>query len=155
MPKHHFTISELNKLGLYEVTPGVFKKSGLSPNSENQPNKSESAVCKKKYKKKGTSTYKLDPFIMFVKQELNIELVPEVKFHSSRKWRFDYAIPDKKIAIECEGGIWTRGRHTRGKGYKGDMEKYNAAVELGWKLLRFTPDELLQIETINKLKTII
>lgn len=147
MPKHHFTISQLNKLGLFEVSPGVFSKASTEPLKNKE-------IAKKK-KSESSKNHKLDPFIMFVKQELNIELVPEFKFHSSRKWRFDYAIPEIKIAIECEGGIWTRGRHTRGKGYKADMEKYNAAVELGWKLLRFTPDELLKIETIDKLKTII
>lgn len=144
MPKHHFTVAQLNKLGLFEVSPGVFAKCTSS--------ETKCTTSSKKVKK--PKEHKIDPFIQFVKQELKIELVPEFKFHSSRKWRFDYAIPEKKIAIECEGGIWTRGRHTRGKGYKADMEKYNAAVELGWKLLRFTPDELLTSKSLEKLEII-
>ena len=66
----------------------------------------------------------------------------EFKFHPTRRWRFDYAFPKLKIAIECEGGAYTRGRHTRGTGFIKDMEKYNNATLLGWKLLRYTPSNL-------------
>ena len=64
----------------------------------------------------------------------------EVRFHATRRWRFDLAYPDLHLAIEQEGGTWTRGRHTRGKGYAADCEKYNEATLLGWKILRFTTD---------------
>lgn len=66
----------------------------------------------------------------------------EHRFHDKRMWRFDYAWPAQKIALEVEGGIWTQGRHTRGKGVLADMLKYNAAAVLGWRLLRCTPDQL-------------
>lgn len=71
--------------------------------------------------------------------------VPEREhlFHPTRKWRFDYAWPGQKVAVEVEGGIYTQGRHTRGKGYADDMEKYNAAALRGWTLLRYTPARLL------------
>ena len=62
----------------------------------------------------------------------------EYRFHPPRRWRFDFAFPDKKVAIECEGGIFTNGRHTRGKGFAQDCEKYNQASLDGWVLLRFT-----------------
>jgi hypothetical protein len=68
--------------------------------------------------------------------------VSELKFHPERKWRFDYAFPDRMIAIEIEGGAFTKGRHTRGPGFIKDMEKYNAAVVLGWKLLRYIPSNV-------------
>ena len=64
--------------------------------------------------------------------------VPEFRFHPTRKWRFDFAYPEKKIAIEIEGGVWTGGAHTRGKHFESDCEKYNAATLLGWRALRFT-----------------
>ena len=57
-------------------------------------------------------------------------------------WRFDFAIPDKKIAIECEGGTWTNGRHTRGAGFENDCNKYNNAALLGWKVYRFTGSQI-------------
>lgn len=69
--------------------------------------------------------------------------LPEFRFHPDRKWRFDYAIPVKKIAIEIEGGIWTNGRHTRGKGYQGDLDKYNTASANGWRVLRFSTQDVL------------
>ncbi len=64
----------------------------------------------------------------------------EFKFHPKRKWRFDYAWPDKKIALELDGGTWLRGggRHNRDS----DREKMNAAVLLGWKVLRFSGEQL-------------
>ena len=68
------------------------------------------------------------------------EPVKEFKFHPKRRWRFDLAWPELKLAIEIEGGVWIRGRHVRGRGFKEDCEKYNAAVLLGWKVLRYTPD---------------
>jgi very-short-patch-repair endonuclease len=63
----------------------------------------------------------------------------EVRFHPVRKWRFDYAWPEHKVACEVEGAIWVRGRHSRGAGMEADMEKYNTAAELGWRVLRVSP----------------
>lgn len=66
----------------------------------------------------------------------------EYRFSSTRRWRFDYAYPKKKIAIEYEGGTATKGRHVRIKGYSNDCEKYNNASLLGWRVFRFTCDML-------------
>jgi very-short-patch-repair endonuclease len=66
----------------------------------------------------------------------------EYKFHSVRKWRFDFAWPDEMIAVEIEGGIWTGGRHTRGKGFVDDCEKYNQAALVGWMVLRFPVEQI-------------
>ena len=55
-----------------------------------------------------------------------------------KDWRFDFAYPDIMLAIECEGGIFSGGRHTRGKGYEEDLKKYNAAMLLGWDVCRFS-----------------
>ena len=79
----------------------------------------------------------------------------EYKFHPVRKWRFDYACPQFKIAIDIEGAIFSGGRHTRGKGYQNDMEKYNNAVLLGWSLLRFTPDQMRKTETYETIRNLI
>jgi len=67
------------------------------------------------------------------------EPVREYRFHPSRKWRFDFAWPAAMLAVEIEGGSWIAGRHVRGRGFEADCEKYNAAVLLGWRILRFTP----------------
>jgi very-short-patch-repair endonuclease len=42
------------------------------------------------------------------------------------------------LAVEVEGGSWIAGRHVRARGFEADCEKYNAAVLLGWRILRFT-----------------
>jgi len=67
--------------------------------------------------------------------------VAEYKFHPTRKWRFDWAFVDEKIAVEQEGAIWVQGRHTRGSGFVKDMEKYNEAARLGWRIFRFQPGD--------------
>ena len=41
----------------------------------------------------------------------------EFSFHPERRWRFDYAWPALKVALEIHGGVFTNGRHTRGKGF--------------------------------------
>lgn len=78
-----------------------------------------------------------------------MECVKEYRFHPTRLWRFDYAIPDLRIAIEIDGGIWINGRHNRASGYLGDMEKFNAAATLGWVVLKFTPREQYSAQTLN------
>ena len=69
---------------------------------------------------------------------------PEIEytFAPGRKWRFDMAWPGGKLAVEIEGGMWIGGRHTRPSGYLKDLEKYNRAAILGWKLLRVTYDQI-------------
>ena len=54
-------------------------------------------------------------------------------------WRFDFCwfVPHN-IAVECDGGIYTGGRHTRGAGFEGDIRKINAAQRLGWVVYRVT-----------------
>lgn len=73
----------------------------------------------------------------------------EYRFHDKRKWRFDFAWPEKKVAVEIEGGVWTGGRHTRGAGFIKDTEKYNTAALLGWKVLRFHGEAVKSGEAIN------
>jgi len=66
----------------------------------------------------------------------------EFKFHLWRRWRFDYAWPNYMVALEVEGGAWSGGRHTRGAGFLGDIEKYNEAAAGGWYVLRCIPRTL-------------
>lgn len=66
----------------------------------------------------------------------------EYEFMAGRKWRFDFAAVAEKIAIEVEGGAFTGGRHVRGKGFVADMEKYNSATVRGWRVLRYTPEQM-------------
>lgn len=63
----------------------------------------------------------------------------EYRFHPSRRWRFDFAWPSARLAVEIEGGSWLYGRHNRPTGFAADCEKYNQAIMAGWRVLRFTP----------------
>ena len=63
---------------------------------------------------------------------------PFAKQKMKRNWRADFCWPDRRLLVEIEGGGWTHGRHVRGAGFEKDIEKYNAAILLGWKLLRFS-----------------
>ncbi len=102
-----------------------------------------------------------DAFTLLLRQRIGVECVKEYRFHSTRKWRFDYAFPSIRVAIEIDGGIWINGRHTRPSGFLGDMEKFNAAATLGWVVLKFTPQEQYSHKTLelitqtiaNKVKT--
>lgn len=93
-----------------------------------------------------------DVFTVICKTDLGVECVKEYKFHPERRWRFDYAVPAYKIALEVEGGVWTQGRHTRPQGFLGDIEKYNTATLMGWRVFRTTPTDLYRTATINLLK---
>lgn len=63
--------------------------------------------------------------------------VQEHRFHATRKWRFDLAWPERMIAVEVDGGVWSGGRHTRGAGFVADCEKVNEATAMGWRVFRF------------------
>lgn len=74
--------------------------------------------------------------------------VREFKFHPTRKWRLDFAWPGHKVAVECEGGVWTGGRHTRGSGFIEDCRKYAAASLAGWVVFRVAADHIRSGEAI-------
>ena len=81
--------------------------------------------------------------------------VREHRFHAVRRWRFDYAWPQQRVALEVEGGVWTGGRHTRGAGFLGDLEKYNAAVLAGWRVVRVVPSKLCASATVGMLEALL
>ena len=84
--------------------------------------------------------------------------VVEFAFHPTRAWRFDRAWPKDRLAVEIEGGIWMKGKtghggaHTLPTNVLRDMEKYNAAVLLGWRVLRFADTHLNSPYAIESVK---
>ena len=66
----------------------------------------------------------------------------EYVFFPGRRWRADFAWPKHSLLVEYEGGIYTRGRHTRSIGYRNDLDKYNAATLAGYRVLRFCVDHV-------------
>ena len=71
-----------------------------------------------------------------------------------RKFAYDFAWLDKKVAVEVEGGTWSKEKsgHTSGKGYRANCQKYNLAQLNGWDVYRFTSD---MIDSGEALATII
>ncbi|MDQ8996352.1 hypothetical protein RFH54_10415 [Acinetobacter soli] len=86
---------------------------------------------------------------------LKIGFEQEYKFHAERNWRADFLISGTKILIEVEGGIWSGGRHTRGKGFIADMEKYNAAAVMGFKVLRFDTQQVKSGLAIKQIENLV
>lgn len=69
------------------------------------------------------------------------------RFHPTRRWEFDFCYPDRMIAIECEGGIFRSGggAHSSGKAILRDIEKYNTATLMGWRVFRLHTGMVYQI----------
>lgn len=86
---------------------------------------------------------------------LKIEFEQEFKFHPTRKWRADFHLKGKNILVEVEGGIWSNGRHTRGKGYLGDLEKYNEATMMGYQVIRFSTEQVKSGKAIEQILKLI
>ncbi len=70
------------------------------------------------------------------------EPVREFPFAHPRKYRADFAWPDARLLVEVEGGVYRGGKHGTVTGIKGDIEKGNVAVLLGWRVLRFHGDQI-------------
>ena len=69
----------------------------------------------------------------------------EFRFHPSRMWRFDFAWPDYKIAVEIDGGMFIpHGRHQQGRQFTKDCEKMRQATILGWRVLKYTTVDLTE-----------
>ena len=85
--------------------------------------------------------------------------MPRLEYHFAkpkpwqrRKWAFDFAWPNYRVALEVEGGIWVQGRHVRGKGYENDCRKYSVAAIAGWAVIRATQRMLENGEAIEMVK---
>lgn len=90
--------------------------------------------------------------IGWIKLELPTQ---QYKFCATRKWKADFAWVEKRIILEVEGGIWIKGRHTRGSGFVKDCEKYNWATLHGWKVFRVPADWVECEKAINLIEEIL
>jgi hypothetical protein len=103
-----------------------------------KPAKNYSAKPKINIPKRSKEKDWLEWNLAFWANEHAVTLETEYTFHPERKWRFDWAIPSLMIAIEYNGLISNKSRHTTIGGYSRDMEKINAAQKLGWTVLQYT-----------------
>ncbi len=82
------------------------------------------------------------------------EPITEYKFAImlGRKWRMDYAWPERKLALEVQGGIFIQGRHSRGAALLKEWEKLNTAAGIGWRFLYCQPSDLLKQPLVDQIK---
>jgi very-short-patch-repair endonuclease len=112
----------------------------------------DAALAAKLYAK---APSKLEAILALHMRAAGLNPEPEFRFHPPRRWRFDFAFPDHMVAIECEGGIWSGGRHVRGAGFQADVVKYNQAAIDGWTLLRFTSDMIRNGEALKIIEKVL
>ena len=84
-----------------------------------------------------------------ISYERELMLIP------GRRFRFDFLLAQFALVIEVEGGTWSGGRHTTGAGFRSDCFKYNAALELGYRVLRYTTDMVTKGEAIAQVERIV
>jgi hypothetical protein len=68
----------------------------------------------------------------------------EYRFAPPRRWRWDLCWPDRHllVAVEVNGGLWVRGRHSRAKGAEADYCKNAAGILLGWRVFWCSTEQL-------------
>ena len=66
----------------------------------------------------------------------------EFRFDPDRAWRFDFAWPEQKLALEIQGGNWIGGAHVRPAALCKEYEKLNAAAIQEWRVLFVTPEDV-------------
>lgn len=77
--------------------------------------------------------------LMYWCNERAVTLNEQYEFAPNRKFASDFAITAFKILIEYEGGIFMeRGGHNSYTGIQRDIEKYQLAQQLGWRVIRVT-----------------
>ena len=115
----------------------------------------------------------LEKYLETQLKQIGLSMEREYSFAKSigRRWRFDFADPERKIAIEIQGGVYGKrvicnhcgmpvtnengkpiiaagGAHSRGKGQERDFEKNNHAILLGWKVFYFSGQQIKSDEAI-------
>lgn len=87
----------------------------------------------------------------------------EHRFHPERRWRFDFAWPERWLAVEVEGGARAAkiklrdgreitGHHVHWQGFENDCRKYTEAAILGWRVLRFTTAQINSGEALETIE---
>jgi very-short-patch-repair endonuclease len=109
------------------------------------------------------------------------QFTPEYQFHPTRKWRIDWAVVPMRLAVELNGGIFSRpvycnhcgspvtrtlangsvvairegGRHNGSGGYMKDLEKINSLCCAGWRVLQFTSDAVVSGDAVAQVVTLL
>jgi very-short-patch-repair endonuclease len=133
---------------MYHRRPTAIQRAALAPAATEPPAKKPSKKSKAERR-----------FREQLERVPNLKFLTQLHFATSmkRRWRFDFAFPDFKVAVELDGvvmkkieGRWfTMGRHADVKGMRGDAQKGNAAIMYGWSVLHFLQDEVSPKRALN------
>ena len=77
------------------------------------------------------------------------------RFSPPRKLEIDIAIPEHRIGVEIDGGVYTRQAHGSIAGILRDLKKHNLLTLEGWRVLRFTPQEVERGEAVQGIKNLL
>lgn len=124
------------------------------PTKRRSPASRPSTRTKRESRSKTPKRAETDLFTLLIRTDLRLDCVKELEFCPGRKWRFDYALPEVKIAVEVEGGTYkTRTyRNKDGVLITTTGGRHNSATVLGWRLIRVVPAELLTNKTIDLIR---
>lgn len=67
-------------------------------------------------------------------------------------YRFDFAWPELKVAVEANGGVWSGGAHGRPKGILRDYAKGNRARLAGWTVLAVTQRDITSGQALHDIE---
>ena len=92
-----------------------------------------------------------EDLLAFQLRAVGIPFTREFPFAPPRKWRADFVIAHK-LLVEIDGGAFSGGRHTTGDGFRRDIEKSNAAVMAGWRVLHFLPEQVVDGSALSTIE---
>jgi very-short-patch-repair endonuclease len=85
-----------------------------------------------------------------------LDLHYELQFAHPRRFTFDFASVQAKVAVEIQGGVWIeKSGHNSGNGLRSDYEKAKLAAEFGWVLLPITAEQVECGDTLGRIAKVI
>lgn len=67
---------------------------------------------------------------------LEIKYEKTFQFKSTKHWRFDFHLIEHRILVEISGGPWSGGRGGKLSTKAWSMDRYDAAAEMGYSVVR-------------------
>lgn len=83
------------------------------------------------------------------------EAVKQLYFCKPRAFRFDIALPKRRVAIEVDGGCFIGGRHVSKKGIRAEHEKGYLAAALGWRVIHVLPEDVMNGKALRRIEAVL
>ncbi len=109
------------------------------PQKKGKQQEANGRIVTKVYSTASKGKTEITKTLLEFSQSKGLILKQEFRFHPTRRWRFDWCIESLKLAVEYDGQIpGNVGAHSGFRMLNKDIEKNNAAQQLGWTVLRFS-----------------